>query len=74
MKRQRIIGSTLRSLVAERKGEILTQMWQQFGSQFSSSAIQPIIDKIFEQEDIQQAFDYVAANKTQGKVVVKIDG
>ena len=74
MKRQRIIGSTLRSLVPERKGEILTQMWQQFGSQFSSSAIQPIIDKIFEQEDIQQAFDYVAANKTQGKVVVKIDG
>jgi len=72
MKRQRIIGSTLRSLVPERKGEILTQMWQQFGSQFTSGAIQPIIDKTFEQKDIQQAFDYVAANKTQGKIVVKM--
>ncbi|ASG65992.1 NADPH:quinone reductase [Idiomarina piscisalsi] len=74
MKRQRIIGSTLRSLAPERKGEILTQMWQQFGPQFTSGAIQPVIDKTFEQKDIQQALDYVAANKTQGKVIVKIDG
>jgi putative PIG3 family NAD(P)H quinone oxidoreductase len=72
MKRQRIIGSTLRSLAPERKGEILTQMWQQFGPQFTSGAIQPVIDKTFEQKDIQQALDYVAANKTQGKIVVKI--
>lgn len=74
MKRQRIIGSTLRSLEPERKGEILTQMWQQFGHQFTSGAIKPVIDKTFGQKDIQQALDYVAANKTQGKVVVKIDG
>lgn len=74
MKRQRIIGSTLRSLEPERKGEILTQMWQQFGPQFTSGAIKPVIDKTFGQKDIQQALDYVAANKTQGKVVVKIDG
>lgn len=72
MKRQRLIGSTLRALAPEQKGHILRGLWHDFGDKFKSSKIKPIIDQVFEAEDIQQALDYVAANKTQGKVVITL--
>lgn len=72
MKRQKLIGSTLRALAPEQKGRILAGLWDDFGDKFKSSKIKPIIDQVFAAEDIQQALDYVAANKTQGKVVIKV--
>lgn len=72
MKRQRLIGSTLRALSPKQKGAILQGLWNDFGESFKTGRIQPIIDKRFNAEDIQQAFDYVAGNKTQGKVVITL--
>lgn len=72
MKRQRVIGSTLRALSSEQKGTILQDLWNDFGESFKTGRIQPIIDKAFNAEDIQQALDYVAENKTQGKVVITL--
>lgn len=72
MKRQRVIGSTLRALPPKQKGTILQGLWNDFGESFKTGRIQPVIDKTFEAEDIQQAFDYVAGNKTQGKVVISL--
>ncbi|MCK7460119.1 NAD(P)H-quinone oxidoreductase [Idiomarina aminovorans] len=72
MKRQNLIGSTLRALSSTQKGRILSDLWRDFGGKFKNNRIKPIIDKVFAADDIQQALDYVAANKTQGKVVVKL--
>ncbi|MGM0428736.1 MAG: NAD(P)H-quinone oxidoreductase [Pseudomonadota bacterium] len=72
MKRQRLIGSTLRALSSVQKGHILNSLWHDFSDKFKSSKIKPIIDQVFMADDIQKALDYVAANKTQGKVVLKL--
>ena len=72
MKRQKLIGSTLRALSPERKGQILQGLWRDFGDKFKNSTIKPIIDEVFAADDIQQALDYVADNKTQGKVVITL--
>ncbi|MDV6315361.1 NAD(P)H-quinone oxidoreductase [Idiomarina sp. HP20-50] len=72
MKRQRLIGSTLRALTPEQKGQILKGLWRDFGGKFKSSKIAPVIDQVFAADDIQQALDYVAANKTQGKVILTL--
>ncbi|RUO68782.1 NAD(P)H-quinone oxidoreductase [Idiomarina ramblicola] len=72
MKRQKLIGSTLRALSSIQKGQILSGLWDDFSDKFKTSKIKPIIDQVFMVDDIQQALDYVAANKTQGKVVLKL--
>lgn len=72
MKRQRIIGSTLRSLSAAKKGLILQQMWQQFGEAFDAGHMQPVIDKVFTVTHINDALDYLRDNKTHGKALIKI--
>lgn len=72
MKRQRLIGSTLRALPSSKKGEILTALWQRFESAFATAQIRPIIDKEFPAADINTALAYLKDNHSQGKVVIKI--
>ncbi|WP_224797310.1 NAD(P)H-quinone oxidoreductase [Idiomarina abyssalis] len=72
MKRQKLIGSTLRALSSVQKGHILNGLWHDFSDKFKTTKIKPIIDQVFTADDIQKALDYVAANKTQGKVVLKL--
>lgn len=72
MKRQKLIGSTLRALSPEQKEHILQGLWRDFGDKFKNSTIKPIIDQACAADDIQQALDYVAENKTQGKVVITL--
>jgi len=72
MKRQKLMGSTLRALSSVQKGHILKGLWHDFSDKFKTSKIEPIIDQVFTADDIQKALDYVAANKTQGKVVLKL--
>jgi len=72
VKRQRIIGSTLRALSAARKGDILTAMWRQFGAAFSAGRVTPVIDKEFDARQVNKALDYLRDDRSQGKVVLKI--
>ncbi|WP_404402576.1 NAD(P)H-quinone oxidoreductase [Idiomarina seosinensis] len=72
MKRQRLLGSTLRSLSAAKKGQILTALWQQFGPAFAARRVVPVIDKVYSADTINDALDYLKEDQSQGKVVVKI--
>jgi putative PIG3 family NAD(P)H quinone oxidoreductase len=72
MKRHKLMGSTLRALSSVQKGHVLKGLWHDFSDKFKTSKIKPIIDQVFTADDIQKALDYVAANKTQGKVVLKL--
>ncbi|NQZ03882.1 NAD(P)H-quinone oxidoreductase [Idiomarina sp.] len=70
IKRQRIIGSTLRALSAERKGSILRELWDEFGAAFSAKRITPILDRVVAAHDVNEAMDYVRENRTFGKVIL----
>lgn len=72
MKRQRIIGSTLRALSSQRKGAILRELWDEFGEAFSAHRVMPILDKVVAAEDVNEAMDYVRENRTFGKVILKM--
>lgn len=72
MKRQRLMGSTLRSLSSERKGAILSGLWQHFGEAFTAARVRPMIDRVVPAEKVNEALNYLQENRTQGKVVLKI--
>lgn len=72
MKRQRLIGSTLRALPSARKGEILMAMWRHFAEAFSAARVRPIIDQVFTAAEVNNALQYLKENKSQGKVVLKL--
>ncbi|MGM0481383.1 MAG: NAD(P)H-quinone oxidoreductase [Pseudomonadota bacterium] len=72
IKRQQLLGSTLRSLPVADKGSILRGLWRQFGEAFTARRICPVIDKVFTAEQINEALEYLKNDSSQGKVVVKI--
>ncbi|MFK7733313.1 MAG: NAD(P)H-quinone oxidoreductase [Pseudomonadales bacterium] len=72
MKRQRIIGSTLRSRSLSAKAELIGELRKHVWPQFNSGVLKPVIEKVLPIEDADQAHALVASNKTIGKVVLSI--
>lgn len=72
MKRQRIIGSTLRSRSLSAKAELISALTEHVWPQFDTGSLKPVIEKIMPLEDMDQAHALVASNKTIGKVVLSI--
>ncbi len=72
MKRQRIIGSTLRSRSLSAKAELISALTEHVWPQFDTGSLKPVIEKIMPIEDMDQAHALVASNKTIGKVVLSI--
>lgn len=72
MKRQRIIGSTLRSRSLSSKAELISALRNQVWPQFENGALKPVIETVLPIEDADQAHALVASNKTIGKVVLSI--
>lgn len=73
IKRQRIIGSTLRALSAERKGAILSELWAEFGDAFNARRVMPMIDQVVPATDVNEAMDYMRENRTFGKIVLDMN-
>lgn len=71
MKRQRLIGSTLRNQPVSVKAEIMQQLEQHVWPKFSDGSIQPVVDHVFAVTDVEAAHAYVQANKNTGKVLLK---
>lgn len=72
MKRQRIIGSTLRSRSLSAKAELISALTEHVWPQFDTGSLKPVIEKIMPIEEMDQAHALVASNKTIGKVVLSI--
>lgn len=69
-RRLRIIGSTLRGRSLDYKIK-LTQAFAKYAlAKFETGALQPVIDRVFSWEEIQEAHRYMEANRNIGKIVI----
>ncbi|WP_164880817.1 NAD(P)H-quinone oxidoreductase [Aestuariirhabdus litorea] len=71
MKRLRIQGSTLRGRAVEFKAQVLASMRHALWDALQQQQLVPVIDRVFEREELSAAFEYLAGNRNMGKVVVR---
>ncbi|QJQ96851.1 MULTISPECIES: NAD(P)H-quinone oxidoreductase [Halomonadaceae] len=72
MKRQRLIGSTLRAKPAHAKGEILTALRTHVWPLLERDEVMPIIDRHYPVERAEQAMEYLASDASLGKVLLSV--
>lgn len=72
MKRLKLMGSTLRALPVARKQAILDELVENVWPAIGAGEIKPVIDQVFPVDQFQEAYDYLASNKTKGKVLLTL--
>ena len=71
-KRLKIIGSTLRNRSLEYK-IALTRDFRLFAWEgFAKGTFQPVIDRVFDWQQVTEAHRYMESNRSQGKIVLRI--
>lgn len=74
VKRQRIIGSTLRARSIGAKAAVMDRLRDEVWPHIASGAVQPIIETVIPIEEAERAHELIASDDTFGKVVLRIDG
>lgn len=72
VKRQRIIGSTLRARPIAAKALVMDALAERVWPLLETGAIKPVIDRVLPLAEAAQAHQAIASNQTFGKVVLKI--
>lgn len=72
VKRQRIVGSTLRARTIAAKARVMTALERNVWPLIDSASIKPVIHGVYSIRDVEQAHDLVASNTTIGKVVLQV--
>lgn len=72
MKRQRVIGSTLRAQPVKVKGEVMDALYEQVWPRLASGEIKPVIDRTWPIEEANEALTYLASNDSTGKVLLAV--
>ena len=72
VKRQRIIGSTLRARSIAAKAAIMDNLHTQVWPLLEEGTIKPIIDEVVPIAETERAHELVAADGTIGKVVLQV--
>jgi putative PIG3 family NAD(P)H quinone oxidoreductase len=70
-KRQQVIGSTLRARPVEEKAAIVAAFIDRFGPALSDGRIKPVIDRVYELHEVEEAHRRVASDHF-GKVVLRV--
>ncbi|MDQ3633051.1 MAG: NAD(P)H-quinone oxidoreductase [Acidobacteriota bacterium] len=70
-KRLKIIGTVLRSRVAEEKAVATANFIREVLPLIEAGKIKPNLDKVFKMENVQAAHKYLESNESFGKVVLK---
>ncbi|WP_237738525.1 zinc-binding dehydrogenase [Idiomarina xiamenensis] len=75
MKRQHLLGSTLRSQPSQRKGAVIQQLINEVWPGFSDSqqSLSAQVDQVFERDQVRDAHAYLAANRNHGKVLLAVN-
>jgi len=71
-KRATWIGTTLRTRPIEEKVGVTRRFAAEVLPLFDSGALRPVIDTVFEFEDIARAHEVMAANANTGKLIVRV--
>lgn len=74
MKRQRFIGSTLRSKSPRAKGAILDSLHTHVWPRLSRGEIRPLIDRDWPVQQAEAAMTYLESNESTGKVLLAVSG
>lgn len=69
-RRAQLICSTLRNRSNKYKSTLTQQFINHYGQALAQRTIQPIVQQQFYWQDVEQAHQLMAANKTQGKLVL----
>jgi len=72
VKRQRIIGSVLRSRPVSEKGEIVTEFTRRALPKFADRTIVPLIERVFPIEEVQAAHRMMEEDRHFGKIVLRV--
>lgn len=72
VKRQKIIGSVLRSRSVSQKGEIVSEFIRVALPKFADGSLKPIISAVFPMDRIQNAHKMMEEDKHFGKIVLKV--
>jgi putative PIG3 family NAD(P)H quinone oxidoreductase len=73
MKRQRVMGSTLRAQPVSVKGEVMDALYEQVWPRLVSGEIKPVIDRTWPIEEAGDALAYLASNESTGKVLLAVN-
>lgn len=74
MKRQRLIGSTLRSKSPQAKGAILDGLHTHVWPRLVRGELRPLIDRDWPIEQAEAAMNYLESNASVGKVLLSVSG
>lgn len=72
MKRQRLMGSTLRSRSLAQKAALIAALRDQVWPRFDDRTLVPIIEAIIPVEDADKAFELIQSNDSVGKVLLSV--
>ena len=72
MKRQRLIGSTLRAQPVGLKGEVMDALYEHVWPRLESGEIRPIIDRTWPVGQADEAMAYLESNESTGKVLLQV--
>jgi putative PIG3 family NAD(P)H quinone oxidoreductase len=72
VKRQRIIGSVLRSRPVSEKGEIVAEFTRRALPKFADRTIVPLIEKVFPLDDVKAAHRMMEEDRHFGKIVLRV--
>ena len=71
-KRLRIVGTVLRSRSLEEKIGVTRRFTQQVVPLLARGVVRPIIDRIFDFDQVAQAQDYMESNESFGKILLRV--
>lgn len=74
VKRQRLIGSTLRARPAEEKGHILDQLQQHVWPKLARGEIKPLVHQSWPIQQAAEAHDYLKTDANIGKLLLAVSG
>tara|TARA_Y100001933_G_scaffold182106_1_gene180578 strand:- start:554 stop:1132 length:579 start_codon:yes stop_codon:yes gene_type:complete len=72
MKRQKIIGSTIRARSVETKGKVMNELYKNTWNYFEKKLIKPIIYKTLPISEANEAHSIMEENKNIGKIILEI--
>jgi NADPH:quinone reductase-like Zn-dependent oxidoreductase len=73
MKRQRIIGSTIRARSEELKKIVMRDLYKKVWPFIESNEIKPIIHEVFNISETEKAHQIMENNENIGKIVLALD-
>ena len=71
-KRLKIMGSTLRARSLDYKSRLTDAFRQQFWPLFASGELRPIVDTIYDWQEVAEAHRYMESNGNTGKIVMTV--